>query len=86
MCGSLKELLLRAQFDGLPVLKSFTFQGGGNSGEEEKSIWPCLGSKGVNTPVEYGFWLRVAQVGLVAQARCDEFFMHQTAVIFAIYG
>lgn len=80
------KLLLHAQFDGLPVLKSFTFQGGVNSGEEKKNIWPCLGSKGVDTPVECDFWLRVAvQVGLVAQMRC-EFLMHQTAVTLVIYG
>jgi len=79
-------LLLRAQFDGLPVLKSFTFQGGVNLGEEEKSIWPCLGSKGVDTPLECGFRLRVAaKVGLVAQVRCGEFLMHQTAVTLVIY-
>jgi hypothetical protein len=41
----------------------------------EKSIWPCLGSKGVDAPVECGVWLRTAaQVGLVEQVHCDEFF------------
>jgi len=60
----------------------FTFRGGVNSGEEEKSIWPCQGSEGVDTP----FWLRVAaQVGLVAQV-CCEFLMHQTAITLVIYG
>ena len=43
---------------------------------------PHLGSMGVDKSVECGVWLKVAaQVGLVAQVRCDEFLMHQTAVI-----
>jgi hypothetical protein len=49
---------------------------------------PFLGSTGIDTPLEYGVWLKIAaQFGLSAiVCSHDAFAMHQTAFVSIVYG
>lgn len=51
----------------------------------EKKV--SLGITLVDSPVEYGVWLRiVAQVGSCVLVHCGEFFLHQTAILLYVCG